>query len=334
MRKSKYLVIALIFALVISVTGCSSDNSDNGGKPTLVLADAGWDSIQFHNSVAQLIIENGYGYETDIMVGSTPITTDGLIKGDIDIYMEVWTDNVIELYEPAINSGEILELATNFDDNVQGLYVPTYVIKGDPARGIAPIAPDLKSVKDLDKYWELFKDPEDPAKGLIYGALPGWAVDTILSEKVKSYGLDKFYNYLSPGSEPALVASMTRAYDRGEPWVGYYWEPTWIMGMLEMTLLEDEPFDEELWNDGYRTEFPTVPVTVAVNSSVPEKAREVVDFLKNYETSSALTNQALAYMQANEVGPEEAAKWFMTEHEDVWTNWVSEEIASKVKEAL
>lgn len=333
-RGWKLIAIALVFALVISVTGCSSDNGDNGEKPTLVLADAGWDSIQFHNGVAQLIIENGYGYKTDTMVGSTPITTDGLIKGDIDIYMEVWTDNVIDLYEPAIKNGDIIELATNFDDNVQGLYVPTYLIEGDPERGIEPLAPELKNVKDLDKYWELFKDPEDPSKGRIYGAIPGWAVDTMLSEKIKNYGLDEFYNYMSPGSDTALSTSMVRAYEKGEPWLGYYWEPTWIMGMLDMTLLEDEPFNEELWKDGYRTEFPTVPVTVAVNKEIPEIAPDVVEFLKNYETSSALTNEALAYMQANDVGPEEAAKWFMSEHEDIWTKWVSEEVASKVKEAL
>ena len=54
----------------------------------MVLADAGWDSIQFHNSVAQLIIENGYGYKTEIISIFTT-TVEALAKGDIDIYMEV-----------------------------------------------------------------------------------------------------------------------------------------------------------------------------------------------------------------------------------------------------
>ena len=333
-REWKLIAVALVFVMVISVTGCSSDSGDNGGKPTLVLADAGWDSIQFHNSVAQLIIENGYGYKTEIMAGSSPITVEALAKGDIDIYMEVWTDNFADIYYPAIEKGDVIELATNFDDNVQGLYVPTYMIKGDPERGIAPVAPDLKNIKDLDKYWELFKDPEDPSKGVIYGAIPGWAVDKILSEKIDNYGLNQFYNYLSPGSDAALGASMVRAYERGEAWVGYYWEPTWIMGLLDMTLLEDEPYSEELWNDGYRCEFPTVPVTVAVNKNMQEKAPEVVEFLKNYETSSALTNEALAYMQVNEVDADETAKWFLSEYEEIWTKWVPEEVASKVKGAL
>ena len=57
---------------------------------------------------------------------------------------------------------EILRnIATNFNDNSQGLYVPTYVIEGDAERGIEPVAPDLKTVEDLAKYPELFQDPED-----------------------------------------------------------------------------------------------------------------------------------------------------------------------------
>ena len=90
---------------------------------------------------------------------------------------------------------------------------------------------------------------------------------------------------------------MAKAYENGEPWVGYYWEPTWVMGLYDMTLLEDEKYNDELWENGYRCEFPPVPVTVAVNKDVLNDAPDVVEFLKNYQTSSALTSEALAYMQ-------------------------------------
>lgn len=328
------LIIGLLLVLVAGCGGQQERGQAEAEKQTLVFADAGWDSIQFHNYVAKIIIENGYGYPTEIIEGSTPITFDALRKGTIDIYMEAWTSNIKELYEPAVASGDVIELSVNFDDNVQGLYVPTYLIKGDPERGIEPLAPDLHSIHDLPKYWELFKDPEEPTKGRIFGAIPGWEVDTILAEKVRNYGLDKYYNYYNPGSDAALATSMLRAYENGEPWLGYYWEPTWIMGLLDMTLLADEPYSDELWNNGYRCEFPTVPCTVVVHKDVPKTAPEVAEFLKNYQTSSALTNEALAYMQENEVGPEEAARWFLAEHEELWTGWVPAEVAARVKEAL
>ena len=105
----KILLIFLLLALAVTFSACSKEDSGQKKteqpvekvekeKPTLIFADAGWDSIQFHNYVAQLIIENGYGYKTDTMSGSTPITVAGLVKGDIDIYMELWTTNSAETY--------------------------------------------------------------------------------------------------------------------------------------------------------------------------------------------------------------------------------------------
>lgn len=331
-RKKHYLVI-LIF-LCISMLMLSACGTEDTGKKTIVLADAGWDSNRLHNSIAGFIIENGYGYETDVIPGGTPSSLTGLKSGDIDVMLELWIDNIMEPYQEAVDQGEIIKLATNFGDNAQGLYVPTYVIEGDPDRGIDPMAPDLKSIKDLDKYTDLFEDPEDNNKGRIYGSIPGWAADEILQTKVTNYGLDEYYNYFSPGSEAALNTSLVSAYEKGEAWLGYNWEPTWVMGTYDMTLLSDEPYDDALWNDGYLCEFPAVDVAVAVNSELPETAGEVVDFLKNYQTSSELTSEALSYMQDNNATTDETAKWFLKEHEDLWTSWVPDDIAEKVKEAL
>lgn len=326
----------ILAVIVVSLVACSPRNKTAGGnnKDKLVFADAGWDSIRIHNAISGFIIENGFGYETDVMTGSSPITIRGLRQGDIDIYMEVWTDNFPEIYYPGIEKGEILELSTNFDDNAQGLYVPTYVIKGDKELGIEPMAPDLKSIKDLPKYWDVFQDPDIPDKGRIYGSPPNWAADEILRTKFETYGLKDKFDYFNPGSDTALNASIVAAITKGEPWVGYYWEPTWIMGKYDMTLLEDEPYSEGKWEDNFSCEFPGVKVTVAVNKNVAEQAPEVVEFLKNYKTSSELTNKMLAYMQDNNAEAEDAAIWFLKEYEDIWSTWISSDVAKKVKNAL
>ncbi len=335
MKFSKVLTVLLLVLLTFSITGCGgSSATSDAEKPTILFADPQWDSIRFHNSVAQFIIENGYGYETDVVSGSSPIVLQGVINGDIDVLMETWTENYGESYFAARDKGDILELSVNFNDNAQGFYVPTYIIKGDPERGIEPMAPDLKSVKDLPKYWELFKDPEVPEKGRIYGAPSGYSMDEVMQEKVKNYGLDKTYNYFNPGSDTALAASLVQAIEKGKPWVGYYWEPTWIMGLYDMTLLADEPYSDEKWNNGYQCEFPSNTCTVAAHKDFDEKAPDVVEFLKNYQTGNTLINEALAYMQKNDVDTDEAAKWFLTEHEELWNQWVPAEAAEKVKAAL
>lgn len=326
------IAILLISVLMVGLTACSTENAAQ--KTKLVFADPGWDSVKFHNEVAGFIIEKGYGYQVDILPGSTATTFAGFRNGDIDIYMEVWTENLRDVYQEAIESGDVLEVSVNFDDNAQGLYVPTYLIKGDPEKGIEPLAPDLKMVTDLNKYWELFKDPEGPSKGRIYGSPPGWEVDKIMQTKVKTYGLDKHFNYFSPGSDMGLSASIAGAVEKNQPWLGYYWEPTWILGKYDMTLLEEEPYDPEKWENGFGCTTPHMPVTVCVYKDMETKAPEVVEFLKNYKTSSAITSNALAYMQQNDVKSREAALWFLKENEDLWTQWVPEDVAIKVKSAL
>lgn len=335
-QKKKLIMLSLLIIVsILMVSGCSGNKpAPAPAKPTLVFADAGWDSIRFHNEVAMFIIEKAYGYKTDVIAGTTPATYTGLKQGDIDIYMEIWTDN-LESYPADVKNGEVLELSVNFDDDMQGLYVPTYVIKGDEKRGIKPMAPDLKYVADLAKYAHVFKDVEDKKKGRIYGAIPGWAVDEIMKEKIKNYGLDKTYNYFSPGSDTALATSMVQAVEKGEPWVGYYWEPTWIIGKYDMTLLEEGPYDKAKWVAGdYKCNFPAVRVTVGTSSKMPAKAPEVVEFLKKYETNSAITSQALAYMEEKKVDSKATAKWFLQNNKDMWSKWVSQDAAKKIEEAL
>lgn len=320
------LVIVFIFPLA---SGCDETEA---AIEKLVFADAGWESIRLHNYVAGIIIEEGMrGYEQDVMSGSTPATFSGLRRGEIDIYMEIWQENIQAEYKDAIDQGDIEVLGVNFDDNAQGLYVPTFVIEGDPERDIEPMAPGLRSVFDLPEYWEIFKDPEDASKGRVVGAPSEWAVDEILETKMSTYGLDETFNYFRPGSEATLNTAIVSAYERGEAIVAYNWEPTWIMGRFEMTLLEEPEFDEEeYFQGGYATEIPSMDVTIAVNNELRERAPNVVDFLEQYTTSSEITSEALAYMENEGVGEREAAKWFLKTYEEIWTEWVSEEVADNV----
>lgn len=334
----KRLSFILISLIVVVLAACGGDDGGDNSSvediDTIVFADAGWDSIRVHNSIAQTIIENGYGYDTDVIAGSTATTFQGLRTADINVYMEAWTDNIKEVYNEAIEEGDVVEVSVNFDDNDQGLYVPTYMIEGDKERDIEPMAPDLRTVEDLKKYPELFEDPEDSSKGRIINAPSGWEVSEYINKKFETYGLDEKFTNFMPGSDSAIIASLVDAYNKGEGWVGYYWAPTSVTAQYDLTLLEEAPYDQDEWNETAGTEFPPNDVTIAVHKDLPEQAPEVVDFLSNYQTSSELTEEALLYMIENDVDHEEAALWWLEEFEDVWTEWVSEEIAEAVKESL
>jgi glycine betaine/proline transport system substrate-binding protein len=47
-----------------------------------------------------------------------------------------------------------------------------------------------------------------------------------------------------------------------------------------------------------------------------------------------MANKFLAFMREKEANTDAAAMWFLKTYEDVWTGWVSSDVAAKVKEAL
>ncbi len=327
MKRTIYLLLAaLMLTTALAAPALAAP------KTQITFADVGWDSIRFHNAVAGTVAEAVFGYTWEEVSGSTPITSEALMKGDIDVHMEMWTDN-IATYDDDIAQGRMQELSVNFDDNFQGLYVPRYVIEGDASRGIEPIAPDLKTVEDLKKYADIFPDPEDPGKGRIFGGLPGWEVTTILEKKVQYYGLDEMYNYVLPGSDAAMSAAFVSAWDKGEPIVAYYWEPTWLLGMYDFVLLEDAPFDAATYMDG-ETAFPATTVTICVSNDFLASNPEYCAFLSNYGTSSALCSEALAHMQ--ETGDDYAAtaRWFLKQHGELVDQWLTADQAATLRSAL
>src|SRR5690625_4693067 len=335
MRKT-LLTISVLLLLTI-VTACGSGNNAEEEEveeiDTLVFADAGWDSIRFHNSVAQTIVENGYDYDTDVISGSTATTIQGLREGDIQIYTEIWTDNIKEVYEEAMDAGDIERLSTNFDDNDQGLYVPAYVVEGDPERDIEPLAPDLKTVEDLKEYPEVFEDPEDPGKGRVINAPSGWELEKNITEKFDTYGLNETLNNFSPGSVAAIVASLVDAYNKGEGWVGYYCAPPAATAKDDLIILQEEPLDEEVWDENSGTAFRPNDVVVGVHKGEREQATNVVESLETYETSSESSEDEVKYVEENGGASDETVRWGMSANEDTSTQWVSEKVADNVQVA-
>ncbi len=324
-------IAGLFMAAVISIMPINSAQASD--KP-VVFADLNWDSIQIHNRIAGFIIEHGYGMEVEYIPAGTAIAYEAIMRGDMDVDMESWTTNSQKLYDKGIKAGTLFDLGPNFNDAREGLIVPTYMIKGDPKRGIKPMTPELKTVADLAKYPEFFKDPEDPSMGIIYSGVTGWTATQKTEQKLKNYGLDENFNMLAPGSDAALAGSMMSAYKRGKGWIGYYWGPTWVMGMLDMTFLEEAPFDEKVWNDTRLCNYPSSIVNILVGKSLMERAPAVIEMLKKYETTMAQTNDCLAHMKNEKASLEETAEWFLKNNAELWTKWVPADKAAKIKAAL
>lgn len=331
MKRNKWLILGFVGLVSMSMTlsGCAKETS----KVTIKATDNGWDSQMLHNEIAKLVVENAFdNYTFEKSTGSSTMNWQALIAGDIDLDIESWTDNVTS-YSDDVAKGDIVDVGILVPDSAQGLYVPRYVIEGDAKRGIKAVAPDLKTVKDLEKYANLFPDDEDKSKGRIYGSIPGWMADEILYKKYEYYGLNKMYNYSRLGSESTLFASLSSAYNLGDPWVGYCYEPTWVSGKLDLVLLEDEPYDAVLYTEG-KTEFPKQALKIVSSNQFAKKAPDLLEFFKKYKTGSALISKALAHLDETGDTHEVTARWFLKEYDYLIDEWLPAENAKKLRDAL
>ena len=327
------LIIILGFSLLMSGCGGKAPERQGAEKEMLTIAGSTWDSSQVNAEIFAFIAKNGYGYETDIIMAATAIELQQHVKGDIDVRIENWTKTYAEEYYGPVEKGDIIEINEILADNMQGFYVPTVVVKGDPEKGIKPLAPDLKSVFDLPKYRQLFQDPEDPQKGRIYGAPETWSTNAILEPKMKNYNLEKDFNLFKPGADTALATAIAAAAEKGKPIVAYYWGPTWLLGKYDLTLLEEPPYSDEKWKT-YNCAFPADTVTITVHKHLPETAPELVEILKKFEMNSVKMNEILAYMQDNNTDPQKAALWYLKNNKEIWSKWLPQDAAEKVAAAL
>lgn len=299
----------------------------------IMFSDLNWDSNRFHTALARFIVEKGYGCKTDATPGDTMPLIMALIRGDNDVMMELWEENVKDVWKKAEDQGKVEKVGVNFPDAVQGWFIPKYLADGK-AKG-------LRSVSDLPKYKDLFRDPEEPSKGRFTNCPAGWGCEDVNSKKLKAYGLLKDYTNFRVGTGAALDAAIAGAYKRKKPILFYYWGPTWIMGKYDMVQLKEPKYDPKVWDNLLKNDkakkacaYPVVAVEVAVSKPFADKAPKITAFLSHYHTNNAMVSKALTYMQEHNASAKDAALHFLKTRKDVWTKWVPADVAKRVESAL
>lgn len=312
---------------------------------TIRFAGNDWASNSFHVEVARFILEEGHGCKTTSVPGTTQPLLNALARGDVDILMELWRANNVEIWAKMMNSGRVVETnGVSIQGAVQGWFVPRYLIEGDAKRGIKAQASGLKSVSDLPKYKKLFADPENPSKGRFYNCKLGWNCERVNTKKLAAYKLNAHFTNFQPGSGAALAAAIASAFKRGKPIVFYYWGPTWIMGKYDVVMLAEPPYDKAKWDklDKSKTgeglegvAYPRIKVFVAANKKFAGQAPKIIAFLDKYRMKDDVVNKALVFMRENkDKTGRKAAMDFLRKNPEIWTGWVSADAAKRIRAAL
>ncbi|GAJ09964.1 unnamed protein product, partial [marine sediment metagenome] len=133
----------VLFLMVLLVPGCAQ-------KPVIRLYDGQWGSLCVNNAIAEFIIEKGYGYPVEVVVGNTIVMKEVIVKGEIDLNLEMWQQNFIDWYNEQIQKRSIVNLGITYEDSSQFFIIPKWVAEEY----------NIKAVFDMKNHWALFQDPE------------------------------------------------------------------------------------------------------------------------------------------------------------------------------
>ncbi len=331
----KKLIAVSTLALALAAFAGAASAADCG---KVTIASMNWQSAEVLANIDKIILNAGYGCDAEIIQGDTvPTLTSMVEKGQPDIAPEGWVEMVADVMKRGVEEKKIVTAGHVLTDGgVQGWWVPKYLIDANPG---------IKTIDDALKHPELFPAPEDPKKGAVTNGPAGWGGTKVTSQLFKAYEAEKAgFVLVDPGSAAGLDGSIAKAYERKQGWMGYYWEPTALLGKYEMVKLDfGVPNDPVEWKrcnaddkcpDPKKNAWAKENVDTVVTQAFAERAGPVMDYLKTRSWGNATVNKLLAWMTDNQATGEDGAKYFLKNSPDIWTKWVPADVAEKVKKAV
>ncbi|NLA88986.1 MAG: glycine/betaine ABC transporter substrate-binding protein [Alcaligenaceae bacterium] len=298
---------------------------------TINFGGMSWESNLIVVDIQRFILENGYGCKTNVIPTETVPALTALERGDLDVKSEIWLNSLGTLWDETLARDKVIKSGDLYV-GYEAWFIPKYTQERFP---------ELKKASDLPKYKDAFKDPEDPNKGAFYGCPAGWNCEVVSLNLFKALDLNESFNHHSVGSA-AQKATVMSEYRRKNNIVFYHWHPTPLVGLLDLVQLELPEYDEAKHkcltdancDNPQASAYPTNPVFVALNKKFSEDAPQLKAFFDNNEIPIDVIGATLGEMEESGGEPMDAALWFLNEYPELWTQWVPEDVAERVKQAL
>jgi len=316
MFKSKALLTA---AALVGFSGAMPAQAEAAcGQVTIT--EMGWASASVVTHVSKFLMENGYGCEVTIVPSDTvPSIASVTETGEPDIVTELWIANV-PAYSGLVDDGKVVTLTNVLSDGGQeAWWIPQY---------LADAHPELTTIEGV------LANP-DLVGNRFHNCPDGWACKISSGSMAEVLDMEaagiEVFNH---GSGNTLAASIAAAYESREPWFGYYWAPTAILGKYPMAQVQIAPVNEEIHSCNASLEctegkglsnYPASPVITAVTTTFADREPQVVDLMSNVSMTNAQMNAVLAWQEANSASSEEAAVYFLSENKETWAAWLSQD---------
>ena len=326
----------VLMAVPLLLASALAQADTSCGKVTI--ADMNWSSASLIANIDRFILENGYGCEAELVPGDTMPTGTAMIeKGEPDIAPEMWSNSMKDALDKGVAEKRLRFAGQSLSDGgEEGFWVPQYMVDKDPS---------LATIEGVLKNAAMFEHPEDPDKSAFYGCPAGWNCQISAGNLYAALKLeDAGFDLIDPGSGAGLSGSIAKAYTRQEPWFGYYWAPTAVLGKYKMVKvdfgsgIDKEEFvtctSAENCLEPKVTMYPPSLVQTLTTESFATNHAAAFEYLSKRSFKNDKMNELLAWMEDNQADGDIAMEYYLTNNKDNWTTWVPADVAAKVQKAL
>jgi len=317
----KLLKLFAGMAAGVVMTSATAAHADCG---EVSLTEMNWASSQIITHVSKFLMEQGYGCKVQLVPSATvPAVASLSENAEPDVVTELWLNSAGEAYLKLEEAGAVERLAEVFNPGgVEGWWIPNY---------LAEKHPELKTVADVMANPEL-------VGGRFNNCPVGWGCRTVNDNIIKALGLRDKMEVFDHGSGETLATSIAAAYNDKEPWFGYYWAPTAVIGKYPLTQIKIGDIDAaiHLANQDVDnpkpgvSDFPPAPVLTVSTAAFVKSNPDIANLMRNVSFDIKVLNAVLAWKDENGASAEEAAVHFITNNSDVWSGWVNDAAREKL----
>ena len=206
-------LLALVLLLSLVVPGCGPKQEKH-----IIFTTGAWSGDWLTIYPIKILLEEEFGYTTEIAETSTPLAWTAVGTGSADLWSNGWLPNQQDLWDKYFDT--VVNLGTIYgggphDPCLQFWAVPTYTSE---EYGIT-------SITDLENpdFVEMF-DVDGDGIGDILGCDAAWRCAAVNDQMVIDYGFEGIYEQ-KYGSESMMMAAIEGSLKKNEPVLFYMYTP-------------------------------------------------------------------------------------------------------------
>lgn len=258
------------------------------------------------------------GYNVEYTTAGYLPQFDAIQDGTLTAALEIWSNNVGDVYDKAMQGGKMERIGDLGLDAGEGWYYPAYA---------AEKCPGLPDWHALFKCTEVFGTPETFPDGRLLDYPLDWGARNV--DIIKALKLP--YQSAPGGSEGAMTAEMKADYAKKEPFLVMFWTPHWVFAQMDLKRVDMPVYDDKCMSDPKWGENPdatgdcfvAAPITFKVAwIGMKDKWPTAYRFIKNFQMSAKDQIPLIAAIDADGQDLKKVVTEWVDKNQATWQPWV------------